>query len=86
VESQVGVAIMPASAARRHAQTLAIETVTLADDWAPRHMQICMRSQQALPAFAQDLVALLVEDAARDTPDDAAPVAPAAASKRRRGG
>jgi DNA-binding transcriptional LysR family regulator len=65
VESQVGVAILPASAAQRHAQTLAIDTVPLADDWAQRHMQICMRNLQALPGFARDLVDLLVADAAQ---------------------
>ena len=63
VESQVGVAILPASAADRHAQTMAIKTVPLTDDWSLRHMQICMRSLQALPSFARDLVDLLVADA-----------------------
>lgn len=63
VESQVGVSILPASAADRHAQSMAIKTVPLTDDWALRHMQICMRSLQALPSFARDLVDLLVADA-----------------------
>jgi len=70
VESQVGVAILPASAAQRHAQTLAIETVPLADDWAQRHMLVCMRSLQALPGFARDLVDLLVADARSAPPSD----------------
>ena len=63
VEAQVGVAILPGSAARRHAQTMAIDTVALSDDWALRQMQICVRSLPALPLFARDLVDLLVEDA-----------------------
>jgi len=63
VEAQVGVAILPGSAARRHAQTMAIDTVALSDDWALRQMQICVRNLQALPLFARDLVDLLVEDA-----------------------
>ena len=63
VEAQVGVAILPGSAARRHAQTMAIDTVALTDDWALRQMQICVRNLQALPLFARDLVDLLVEDA-----------------------
>ncbi len=63
VEAGVGVSILPGSAARRHAQTMAIDTVALSDDWSLREMQICMRSLQALPAFARDLVDLLVADA-----------------------
>lgn len=63
VEAGVGVSILPGSAARRHAQAMAIDTVALSDDWSLREMQICMRSLQALPAFARDLVDLLVADA-----------------------
>jgi DNA-binding transcriptional LysR family regulator len=65
VEAGVGVAILPGSAAWRHAQAMAIDTVALSDDWSLREMQICMRSLQALPAFARDLVDLLVADADR---------------------
>lgn len=68
VEAGVGVSILPGSAARRHAQTMAIDTVALSDDWSLREMQICMRSLQALPAFARDLVDLLVADAERARP------------------
>lgn len=64
VEAGVGVSILPGSAARRHALGMAIDTVPLADAWALREMKICMRNLQALPAFARDLVDLLVADAA----------------------
>ena len=47
---------------------MAIDTVALTDDWSLREMQICMRSLQALPAFARDLVDLLVADADRARP------------------
>jgi DNA-binding transcriptional LysR family regulator len=63
VEAGVGVSILPSSAARRHALSMAIDTVPLSDAWALREMQICMRNLQALPAFARDLVDLLVADA-----------------------
>ena len=63
VEATVGVAILPESAARRHAQTMAIAIVPLADAWAERAMQIVVRSLDALPAYACDLVDLLVADA-----------------------
>ena len=42
---------------------MAIRIVPLNDDWALREMQICVRQLDALPAFARDLVDLLVEDA-----------------------
>ena len=62
IEATVGVGVLPESAARRHAQTMAIRIVPLRDEWSDRAMTICVRSLQALPAFARDLVALLVED------------------------
>ena len=62
IEATVGVGVLPESAARRHAQTMAIRIVPLRDEWSDRAMHICVRSLQALPAFARDLVALLVED------------------------
>ena len=63
VEAAVGVAILPGSAASRHAQTMSIAIVPLADPWAERAMQICVRSLDALPVYARELVDLLVEDA-----------------------
>ncbi len=62
VEALVGVAILPGSAARRHALAMAIDTVALSDDWALRRMQVCVRNLAALPLFARDLVDLLVAD------------------------
>jgi len=67
VEAAVGVAILPESAAGRHAQTMVIAIVPLADAWAERALQICVRSFDALPAYARDLVDLLVEDARQAT-------------------
>jgi len=63
IEASIGVGILPESAARRHAQTMAIAIVPLRDEWALRAMQICTRRFEALPAFARDLVDLLVADA-----------------------
>jgi DNA-binding transcriptional LysR family regulator len=63
IEANVGIGVLPESAAHRHAQTMAITIVPLRDDWSQRAMHICVRSMDALPAFARDLVALLVEDA-----------------------
>jgi DNA-binding transcriptional LysR family regulator len=63
IEATVGVGILPESAARRHAQSMAVRIVPLNDGWALREMQICVRQLDALPVFARDLVDLLVEDA-----------------------
>jgi DNA-binding transcriptional LysR family regulator len=63
VEAAVGVGVMPESAARRHALTMQIEIVPLADAWSLRQMHVCVRNLEALPGFARDLIALLVEDA-----------------------
>jgi DNA-binding transcriptional LysR family regulator len=63
IEAGVGVGVLPGAAARRHARTLDVAIVPLNDAWALREMQICVRSLDALPAFARDLVDLLMEDA-----------------------
>ncbi len=63
IEATVGVGILPESAARRHAQAMAIQIVPLSDDWSLRAMHICVRKLDALPGFARDLVDLLVADA-----------------------
>lgn len=63
IEAAVGVSVLPESAARRHAETMAIQIVPLIDDWSLRAMQICVRSMESLPPFARDLVTLLIEDA-----------------------
>ena len=63
IEANVGVGILPESAARRHAQAMTIRIVPLRDDWSLRNLCICVRQLDALPNFARDLVELLVQDA-----------------------
>src|SRR5574337_223798 len=70
IESGVGVGVLPESAADRHAQSMAIVLVPLTDAWSVREMQICLRSLEALPSFAQELVQLLVVDAQRQPKPD----------------
>ncbi len=69
IEAGIGVGIMPGSAARRHAQTMAICAVPLTDDWALRAMQVVVRDLDALAPFARDLVNLLIEDAGSGEPE-----------------
>jgi DNA-binding transcriptional LysR family regulator len=64
IEAKVGIGILPESAALRYRPTMAIRLVQLKDDWALRHLHVCMRSLELLPAFARDLVELLRADAA----------------------
>jgi DNA-binding transcriptional LysR family regulator len=56
VEAGVGVGIVPEPAAQRCAQTMKIAVMELADAWALRQLIICMRSFDALPRHAQQLV------------------------------
>jgi DNA-binding transcriptional LysR family regulator len=62
IESNVGIGIVPFSSASRHAKTMNIRMVELTDEWAVRKMQVCVRNLQALPAFARELVELLVAE------------------------
>jgi DNA-binding transcriptional LysR family regulator len=56
VEDGVGIGIVPETAALRCAQTMEIAVMGLADAWALRQLAICVRSFEALPRHAQQLV------------------------------
>jgi DNA-binding transcriptional LysR family regulator len=56
VGSGVGVAVVPATAARRYRRSGAFRIIPLADTWAPRRLRICVRSFAGLPPHAQRLV------------------------------
>jgi DNA-binding transcriptional LysR family regulator len=67
VESGVGVAVVPETAARRCRRVMKIDVVGLRDPWARRRLVICVRRLQALPIGARRLVEHLrsVENAKR---------------------
>ncbi|WP_019140947.1 LysR substrate-binding domain-containing protein [Noviherbaspirillum massiliense] len=67
IEANVGIGILPESAARRHAQSMAIRIILLSDEWAIRNLQICVRSLDLLPAFARDLIDLLLQSPPEST-------------------
>lgn len=67
IEANVGIGLLPESAARRYARTMGIQIVPIQDEWAVRQLQICVRSLRFLPSFAQELVDLLVQDAIGDS-------------------
>src|SRR5438105_6632029 len=56
VECNVGIGIVPATTAERHAKTMSIRRIELADDWALRNLTICIRREADLPIYARDLV------------------------------
>jgi DNA-binding transcriptional LysR family regulator len=62
VETNVGVGILPGTAARRHAKTMSIHVATLSDEWAVRDLVICTNKDSVLPGFVEELIALLTEN------------------------
>jgi DNA-binding transcriptional LysR family regulator len=71
VEAGVGIGVLPESSARRYEKTMAIRILRLRDEWASRQLQICVRKNDPLPAFAQELVALLQVDGEASCSEDA---------------
>jgi DNA-binding transcriptional LysR family regulator len=59
VECGVGLGIVPETTAARASRTMAIAVVPLLDPWAARDLTLCVRTLDALPAFAQDFIAHL---------------------------
>jgi len=63
VECNVGIGVVPATTAERHAKTMSIRRIELIDEWAVRKLTICVRRQADLPAYARELVRHLAEPA-----------------------
>ncbi|MGF6174568.1 LysR substrate-binding domain-containing protein [Ensifer sp. 4252] len=59
VAEDVGVGIVPETAARRCRRTTAIIALGLTDKWAARHLSICVQPDEDLSPLARDLVAHL---------------------------
>ncbi|MBO9355898.1 LysR family transcriptional regulator [Bordetella petrii] len=62
-ELNIGIALLPESVALRHAEAMDIKIIPLADAWAVRKLQICVRHREALPLFARELMDILLADA-----------------------
>ena len=65
VASGAGIAVVPATAARACQRTMAIRSIGLSDPWAERHLTLCVRQLDQLPAHARRLV-----EALRAVPDN----------------
>ena len=63
VAQNVGIGVVPETAARRARRSMAIRSIRLTDRWATRHLSLCMRAFEALSPHARRLVEHL---AARD--------------------
>ncbi|MBV8090504.1 MAG: LysR family transcriptional regulator [Alphaproteobacteria bacterium] len=56
VECDVGIGVVPATTAERHAKTMSLRRIELTDDWAVRKLTICVRRRADLPIYARELV------------------------------
>jgi DNA-binding transcriptional LysR family regulator len=61
VECNVGIGVVPATTAERHAKTMSIHRIELTDEWAVRKLTICVRRQADLPLYARELVRHLAQ-------------------------
>jgi DNA-binding transcriptional LysR family regulator len=61
VECNVGIGVVPATTAERHAKTMAIHRIELIDEWAVRKLTICVRRRADLPIYARELVEHLAQ-------------------------
>jgi DNA-binding transcriptional LysR family regulator len=64
VEANVGIGILPQSAARRHSQTMQLALVELTDLWAVRERSVVVQKLEGLPAYARELVNLIRSESA----------------------
>ncbi len=60
VQAGAGIAVLPASCARRYADSAHLRHVPLKDEWAQRELRLVRHPGRELPQFAQELVRHLV--------------------------
>jgi DNA-binding transcriptional LysR family regulator len=65
VEADVGIGILPQSAALRHSRSMGLALVELTDLWAVRERSVLVQELERLPAYARELVELIRSEAAR---------------------
>ncbi len=56
IESDIGIGILPKSAALRHKRAMRIELIELNDPWAVRERSIVVQSTGAMPQYMRDLI------------------------------
>jgi DNA-binding transcriptional LysR family regulator len=70
VEANVGIGILPQSAASRHSQSMRLALVELSDPWAVRERSVVVQKLASLPHYAQELVRLISADQGAPSADD----------------
>ncbi|MEY2893053.1 MAG: hypothetical protein RJA98_2961 [Pseudomonadota bacterium] len=69
VEAGLGVAVMPAVPAERFARLFKVRVLRLDEAWAQRDYQLCVRTQEVLPAVLQRFIDQLRARPVADTPE-----------------
>lgn len=62
VAADIGICVLPESAAVRNARNLPIKILKLSNEWANTSLQICVRSFEQLPRFSRELVDMMAND------------------------
>ena len=62
VEANVGIGIIPESAASRHRRTMKLHTIELNEAWAIRERSMLVRDLEALPGSVRALIATLLPE------------------------
>jgi molybdate transport repressor ModE-like protein len=56
VACNVGIGVVPATTVARNSQIMPMHAIELSDEWALRKLTICVRRQEELPNYAQQLL------------------------------
>jgi molybdate transport repressor ModE-like protein len=59
VEKNVGIALIPETAALRHSQAMDIRRIDLAEPWATREFTICVSRYDDLPGYAREFIDMI---------------------------
>jgi len=71
IETNVGIGILPRSAAQRHQQTMQLSVVELSDPWSVRERSMVVQDIDTLSPHARNLVEFIREQTAQGAEDDA---------------
>jgi DNA-binding transcriptional LysR family regulator len=66
VEANVGIGILPQSAAARHSRSMQLALVELTDPWALRERSVLVQTLKGLPVYARELVELIRSEQVRE--------------------
>lgn len=66
VEANVGIGILPQSAAARHRRSMQLSIVQVTDPWAVRERSILVQKLEGLPGYARELVEMIRSEQVRE--------------------